>query len=45
MLTEDDALTRARLGLSRATKQVLANALGLLGVEAPASMERADVLE
>jgi arginyl-tRNA synthetase len=40
VVTEDQSLTRARLALSRATKQVLANALGLLGVEAPERMER-----
>jgi arginyl-tRNA synthetase len=45
VLTEDAALTRARLALVRATKQVLANALGLLGVEAPERMERDDVVE
>jgi arginyl-tRNA synthetase len=40
VVTEDEPLTRARLALSRATKQVLANALALLGVEAPERMER-----
>jgi arginyl-tRNA synthetase len=40
VVTEDESLTRARLALSRATKQVLANALGLLGVDAPERMER-----
>jgi arginyl-tRNA synthetase len=40
VLTEDEHLTRARLALARATKQVLANALGLLGVDAPERMER-----
>ena len=40
VVTEDDSLTRARLALSRATKQVLANALTLLGVDAPERMER-----
>ncbi len=44
VVTEDDKLTTARLALSRATKQVLANALGLLGVEAPERMDR-DELE
>jgi len=39
---EDDALTQARLWLCAATKQVLANLLGLLGVSAPESMERTD---
>jgi arginyl-tRNA synthetase len=42
VVTEDARLTRARLALSRATMQVLANALGLLGVEAPERMERED---
>jgi arginyl-tRNA synthetase len=46
VVTEDEALTTARLALSRATMQVLANALGLLGVEAPDRMERiADELD
>jgi arginyl-tRNA synthetase len=45
VLTDDPGLTRARLALSRAAKQVLANALGLLGVEAPERMERTDVPE
>jgi arginyl-tRNA synthetase len=44
VVTDDEALTRARLALSRATKQVLANALSLLGVEAPDRMERSDSL-
>ncbi len=35
---EDPALSAARLDLARATKVVLKNALGLLGVGAPASM-------
>lgn len=39
VITDDSGLTRARLALSRATKQVLANALGLLGVQAPERME------
>ncbi len=42
VLNEDPGLTRARLALARATKQVLANALGLLGVDAPDRMERSD---
>ena len=45
VVTQDESLTRARLALSKATKQVLANALGLLGVEAPERMERIDVVE
>lgn len=40
VVTEDARLTRARLALSRATKQVLAIALGLLGVDAPDEMKR-----
>jgi arginyl-tRNA synthetase len=40
VVTEDRALTQARLHLSAATRQVLANVLGLLGVSAPESMER-----
>ncbi|MFL5796504.1 MAG: arginine--tRNA ligase [Actinomycetota bacterium] len=39
---EDAALTQARLWLCRVAKQVLANVLGLLGVSAPESMERAE---
>jgi arginyl-tRNA synthetase len=35
---EEPALTRARLGLARATGQVLRNGLGLLGISAPESM-------
>jgi arginyl-tRNA synthetase len=42
VLTDDDALTRARLWLSLGTKQAIANVLGLLGVSAPESMERVD---
>jgi arginyl-tRNA synthetase len=42
VVTDDEKLTTARLALSRATKQVLANALGILGVEAPERMERDD---
>jgi arginyl-tRNA synthetase len=40
VLSEDAELTQARLALSTATKQVIANLLGLLGVSAPESMER-----
>ncbi len=40
VVTDDASLTRARLALSRAAKQVLANALALLGVDAPERMER-----
>jgi len=42
VVSEDAALTQARLWLSSATKQVLANLLGLVGVSAPESMERLD---
>ncbi|HVM12051.1 MAG TPA: arginine--tRNA ligase [Actinomycetota bacterium] len=40
VVTEDADLTRARLHLAAATRQVIANVLGLLGVSAPESMER-----
>jgi arginyl-tRNA synthetase len=40
VVTEDGELTQARLHLSAATRQVLANVLALLGVTAPESMER-----
>lgn len=40
VVTDNEALTTARLALCRATKHVLANALGLLGVSAPERMER-----
>jgi arginyl-tRNA synthetase len=40
VVTEDADLTQARLHLSAATKQVIANVLALLGVSAPESMER-----
>jgi arginyl-tRNA synthetase len=42
VLSDDAELTQARLWLSRATKQVIANLLGLLGVSAPESMERVE---
>jgi arginyl-tRNA synthetase len=42
VLTEDDALTQARLWLCVGSKQAIANVLGLLGVSAPESMERED---
>jgi arginyl-tRNA synthetase len=45
VITDDAALTRARLALSRAAQQVLANALQLLGVAAPDRMDRADDVE
>ena len=38
VLTEDAALTSARLALVDATRSVLANGLGLLGISAPDSM-------
>ncbi len=38
VISEDAALTDARLSLIRATKQVLANGLGLLGITAPEHM-------
>ena len=42
VLSDDAELTQARLWLSRATKQVIANLLGFLGVSAPESMERVE---
>ena len=42
VVTDDPALTQARLWLCVGTKQVVANVLGLLGVTAPESMERTD---
>jgi len=42
VVSDDETLTQARLWLSAATKQVIANLLGLLGVSAPESMERGD---
>jgi arginyl-tRNA synthetase len=41
VLGDDPAVTTARLGLAIATKTVLALTLGLCGVSAPESMERA----
>jgi arginyl-tRNA synthetase len=38
VLTDDAPLSAARLALVRATRQVLANSLGLIGVSAPDSM-------
>ena len=38
LVASDDALTRARLALLQATRQVLANALAILGVSAPEQM-------
>jgi arginyl-tRNA synthetase len=42
VVTDDPALTQARLWLCVGAKRVVANVLGLLGVTAPESMERAD---
>jgi arginyl-tRNA synthetase len=42
VVSDDEALTQARLWLAAGTKQVLANLLGLLGVGAPESMHRID---
>jgi arginyl-tRNA synthetase len=44
VVTDDVAVTQARLALSRAAKQVLANTLDLLGVSAPERMDR-DVVD
>ncbi|MEO0422654.1 MAG: arginine--tRNA ligase [Pseudomonadota bacterium] len=38
VLVDDDAVRNARLTLSHAARQVIANGLGLLGVQAPQSM-------
>ncbi|HEX5755893.1 MAG TPA: DALR anticodon-binding domain-containing protein, partial [Arenimonas sp.] len=38
ILVSDEELRNARLGLCKATQQVLANGLELLGVSAPESM-------
>ena len=38
VLTDDAPLSAARLGLVRATRQVIANSLALIGVSAPDSM-------
>ena len=42
VVTEDPALTQARLWLCVAAKQVVANVLGLLRVSAPERMERVE---
>jgi arginyl-tRNA synthetase len=42
VLSDDDALTSARLALALAAKTVLASSLALLGVSAPERMERLD---
>jgi arginyl-tRNA synthetase len=41
VVSEDRALTRWRLSLADATRRVIANGLGLMGVSAPERMERA----
>jgi arginyl-tRNA synthetase len=38
VITDDEATTKARLGIIDATRQVLANALGIVGVSAPERM-------
>jgi arginyl-tRNA synthetase len=43
VVSDDPALTLARLWLSSGTKQVLANLLELVGVSAPESMERLEI--
>ena len=45
VLTDDPHLSAARLLLSKATKDVIASALGVLGVGAPESMERIEDTE
>jgi arginyl-tRNA synthetase len=42
VVSDDAALTQARLWLAAGTKQVLANLLGILGVSAPEAMDRSD---
>jgi arginyl-tRNA synthetase len=42
VIGEDDATTQARLWLCAGVRRAIANVLGLLGVSAPSSMERAD---
>ena len=44
-LVDDPALARARMALLAATRQVLRNALGLLGVSAPEAMAREAALQ
>jgi arginyl-tRNA synthetase len=41
-VTDDDALTQARMWLATAAKHVIATTLGLLGVSAPDAMDRLD---
>jgi arginyl-tRNA synthetase len=38
ILSEDEALTRARVGLVRAVRQTLSNGLYLVGIKAPEKM-------
>jgi arginyl-tRNA synthetase len=40
VISDDDALTQARLWLAEASRIALADALGLLGVHAPDEMSR-----
>jgi arginyl-tRNA synthetase len=42
VVSDDEALTQARLCLATGAKQVIANLLGLLGVSAPEVMDRVD---
>ena len=42
VITEDVALSRARLALIEATRWVLANGLGVLGISAPKRMSKSD---
>jgi arginyl-tRNA synthetase len=42
VVSDDEALTQARLWLATGTKHVIANLLGLLGVSAPEVMDRVD---
>ena len=42
VVSDDDVLTQARLWLSVAAKQAIANVLALLGVSAPEEMRRAE---
>ena len=45
VVSDDAALTQARLWLAAATKQAIANTLAILGVSAPESMDRIDASE
>ena len=44
-LVDDAALTRARLALLMATRQVIRNALAVLGISAPERMDREAVTD